>query len=89
MGVHTQTHTTLSVKGEILYQDFVSKHLAILSDVKCFIAGCQILRTIKFVIYVCVENYGIDMTPSKKRLEETLPQKGVMRLTEFLSFYVI
>ena len=75
MGVHTQTHTTLSVKGEILYQDFVSKHLAILSDVKCFLAGCQILRTIKFVIYVCVESYGIDMTPSKKKIGRKLFSK--------------
>ena len=79
----------LIIKGEILYQDFVSKHLAILSDVKCFIADCQILRTIKFVIYVCVESYGIDMTPSKKRLGGNSSPKGVMRLTEFLSFYVI
>ena len=76
MGVHTQTHTTLSVKGEILYQDFVSKHLAILSDVRCFIAGCQILRTIKFVIYVCVESNGIDMTPSKKNGRKLFSKGG-------------
>ena len=29
----------LIIKGEILYQDFVSKHLAILPDVRCFIAS--------------------------------------------------